>query len=39
MVKNRVNRLLQNWWKPVLLGLVSGAAKAVGYLLFIHCLG
>jgi hypothetical protein len=38
MKKERAKQLLQNWWKPVLVGFLSGAAKAVGFLLFSHLL-
>ena len=33
MKRDSVKKLLQDWWKPVLIGFLSGAAKAIGFVL------
>jgi hypothetical protein len=38
MLKDIFNRLQQHWLEPVVLAFVTGAAKAIGYTLFIHIL-
>lgn len=38
MKKASVKKLLQEWWKPVLLEFLKGAAKAIGLLLLTHLL-
>jgi hypothetical protein len=38
MKRERAKQLLQDWWKPILLGFASGVAKDVILLLLSHYL-
>jgi len=38
MDRENANKLLQKWCKPVLLEVVKGAAKAIGFYLIAHFL-
>jgi hypothetical protein len=39
MSKVSAKKLLKDWWKPVLIGFLSGAGKAIGFILFSQLLG
>jgi hypothetical protein len=38
MTRENANKLLRNWGKPVLLEVLKGAAKAIGFYLIAHFL-
>jgi hypothetical protein len=39
MRKERAKKLLKDWWKPVFLEFLKGAAKALGFILLSQLLG
>jgi hypothetical protein len=34
MKRDNVKKLLRHWWKPVLIGFLSGIGKALAWLVF-----
>ncbi len=38
MTRANANKLLRNWGKPILLEILKGAAKAIGFYLIVHFL-